>query len=304
MPVEDVTAFLQAVRLPPGAPLVNLLVPADGTEAVADAIFDSQVNVLVQPVDAADPQAVIEPLGTGSPTFAMHAAAALCTAAGLWTGMAAAPLDAEQPWSGVGVAVGRAYLRRLDATPVLDRLADEVYGTTGTLPDHPHPVRRADGRGGAGRPTGRRRGHRVRRPGQARREHQIPAAAAVPTAAAGEAGSRGGREMFFGFLRRAIPVPRRRGRTRCAEPPAAGSSRARTKFFFGDQSGYQVVLTGLSATPRGPASTRPGRCRRRRWFPQPERAAGQPVTRVPQLWDDTVRSVAALADGGDPDLSI
>lgn len=306
VPVEDVYAFLQSVRLPPGAPLVNLLVPADGTEAVADAIFDSQVNVLVQPVDAADPQAVIEPLGTGSPTFAMHAAAALCTAAGLWTGMAAAPLDAEQPWSGVGVAVGRAYLRRLDATPVLDRLADEVYGTTGTLPitrtqfGEPMALVAPAAQLAAAEATG----YAVLGKHAATTRFRPPPPFQPP--APERLGFGAALKMFFGFLRRAISGAPQAWANEVVRAARGRLEQGATRFFFGDKSGYQVVLTGLSATTGSGVDQAGALQEAAVGFLSRNAAPGseEPVTRVPQLWDDTVRTVAALADGGDPDPSI
>src|SRR6478752_1068340 len=84
-PADALTSFsvhrvVEWLRLPPQTSLVNVLVPVDGLAGVpAESVFDSQINVLVQPVDASGPLAVTEPLTASSPTFSMHAAAALAT---------------------------------------------------------------------------------------------------------------------------------------------------------------------------------------------------------------------------------
>jgi len=261
--------------------------------------------VLVQPVDATGPLAVTEPLTASSPTFSMHAAAALATAAGLWAGMRRAPLDGERPWSGAGVAVGRSYFRRLDAAPILDRLAAEVFGAQGSLPltrsrvGEPMgvvaPAAQQQAAEAAGYAVLTKHGDLTRfRPPPPFRE---PAQTKLTF---GQAFG-----MFFAFVGRALRnAPQAWAREqldRARNRIEAGT----TKWLFGDQSKYTVVLTGLQAD----RSDEPDQARALQ-----QAAVGllsrlapgsEPATvAAPQLWDDTVRTVAALIDGGEPDPAI
>lgn len=305
---REVFALREVLRLPPETPLVNLLVPAEGTEGVGDGpVFDSQINVLVQPVDATDPAAAIEPLSERSPTFDMHAAAALCTAGGLWAGMSAGPLDPERPWSGAGVAVGRTFVRRLDATAVLDRLAAEVYGAPGTL-----PAARNQQRGGEAFPV-------VPPPAQlAAAEASAQAVLAkhadvtafTPPPPFAEPPRRKtsfwhALKLFFTFLGQAVLKAPGAWFNNVMQAAGTRLEQGATQFFYGRDSGYEVVVTGLSATsqPGGQAQALQNAAFGLFGQVAPP-GTPEPVTEVPQLWQDTVRTVAALADGGDQDPAI
>lgn len=305
VPVHEVAALLEVVRLPPSVPLVNLLIPAERTEGIGpEAVFDSQVNVLVQPVDASDPQAAIEPLTPSSPTFAMHAAAAVCTAAGLWTGMAAAPLDHERPWSGAAVAVGRAYVRRLDATAVLDRLAHEVYGPPGTLPPsrtqlgEPMPVVAPAVQLAAAEAAG----HAVLTKHAAVTRFNSPAPFQPPPAQRRRFGETVA--LFFSFLGRAVVRAPKAWFDNVMLAAGTRLEQGATRFFYGQDSGYQVVVTGLTTDRPGVDQARALQDAAAGLLSRIAPGSEPPVTRVPQLWDDAVRTVAALADGGDQDPSI
>ncbi|WP_420124388.1 hypothetical protein [Nakamurella sp.] len=305
---REVYALREVLRLPPETPLVNLLVPAEGTEGVGDGpVFDSQINVLVQPVDATDPAAAIEPLSSRSPTFDMHAAAALCTAGGLWTGMSVGPLDGERPWSGTGVAVGRTFVRRLDATAVLDRLATEIYGAPGTLPAARNQQR--DGEAFPVVPPGAQLTAAEASAAAVLYKHAAVTAFAPPPPFAEPPRRKTtfweAVKLFFTFLGQAVAKAPGAWFNNVMQSAGTSLERRATEFFYGRDSGYEVVVTGLSTTspPGGQAQALQNAA-----FGLFGRVAPpgtpEPVTEVPQLWADTVRTVAALADGGDQDPAI
>ena len=262
-------------------PLVNLLVPVDRLTGVRPgAVFDSQVNVLVQPVDASGPLAATEPLTGTSPTFTMHAAAALATAGGLWTGMQRAPLDDERPWSGVGVAVGRAYFRRLDATPILDRLATEVFGAEGSLPVTRSRVGEPMGvvAPAAQQQAAEAAGYAVLAKHGALTRFRPPPAFQQPVPEKLTFGR--AVRLFVFFVGRAI---RNAPQSWAQEMIARTRSRIETgatNWLFGDQSRYVVVLTGLQADAMPPAAAiRPRRCNTR---PSPCSAGLRPAANPPR----------------------
>ncbi|MEP6559464.1 MAG: hypothetical protein ABJD68_00105 [Nakamurella sp.] len=303
---EAVHGVVESLRLPPGTPLVNLLIPVDGIVGVPlEAVFDSQVNVLVQPVDGTGPLAATEPLTEQSPTFAMHGAAALATAAGLWSGMRTAPLDDERPWSGVGVAVSRSYFRKLDVAPILDRLAKEVFGAEGSLPAT---------RSRVGEPMGvvapalqqqaaEAAGYAVLDKHSELTRFRPPPAFREP--AQTPLGFWKAMKMFFDFVRRAIVNAPQNWAQEIIDKAKSSIESTTTAWLFGDKSQYTVVLTGLQAGRPGDADQ----------AQQLEQAAvamlgrlapgSEPATvAAPRLWDDTVRTVSALIDGGEPDSAI
>ncbi len=303
---DSVQAVVESLRLPPGTPRVNLVIPVDRLVGVPqEAVFDSQINVVVQPVDGTGPLAATEPLNAQSPTFVMHGAAALATAAGLWTGMSAAPLDDERPWSGAGVAVGRSYFRRLDGTPILDRLAQEVFGADGSL-----PVTRSR----VGEPMGvvapavqqqaaEAAGHSVLSkhseltrfgpPPPFREPARIPLSFWRAMT------------MFFTFVGRAIANAPQAWAQEMIDRARSGIETRTTAWLFGAQSQYTVVLTGLQAnngedTDQALALEHAAVAMLGALSPGSELA----TVAAPRLWDDTVRAVSALIDGGQPDPSI
>ncbi|MET0965995.1 MAG: hypothetical protein ABWZ02_06340 [Nakamurella sp.] len=303
---EAVHAVVAALRLPPGTPLVNLLIPVDGLVGVPpEAVFDSQVNVLVQPVDGTGPLAATEPLTEQSPTFVMHGAAALATAAGLWSGMRTAPLDEERSWSGVGVAVSRSYFRKLDAAPILDRLATEVFGAQGSLPAT---------RSRVGEPMGvvapavqqqasEAAGYAVLEKHAEFTRFRPPPAFLEPRQT--PLGFWQAVRMFCTFVGRALVNAPQNWAKDVIEKAKTEIENTTTAWVFGDHSQYAVVLTGLQAggshdIDQAQALQHSAVVMLGKLAPGSEPA----TVAAPRLWDDTVRTVSALIDGGEPDSAI
>lgn len=306
MTSQEVRQLVEALRLPPRTPLVNLLVPVDRLTGVSDAaLFDSQVNVLVQPVDGAGPQAATEPLVERSPTFSMHAAAATATAGGLWIGMQRAPLDDERPWSGLGVAVARSYFRRLDGAPILDRLAQEVFGADGTLPMTHSRTREPLGvvAPAAQLPAAEAAGYAVlAKHGDLTRFRPPPP---FQPPAATKLGFGQAFRMYFTFVGRAIANAPQAWAQELMDRARTGIENRTNAFLFGDNSQYAVVLSGLQddrteGTDQAAALQYAAIAILGRLAPGSEPSS----TPAPRLWDDTVRTAAALVDGGAPDPSI
>jgi len=296
-----VQGVIDQLRLPSGTPLINLLAPVDGlTGLPASVVFDSQVNVLVQPVDATGPQAPSEPLTDSSRTFAMHIAAALATAGGLWSGMEAAPLDGERPWSGARMAAARGYVRHLDATALLDQLATSVFGGDGRLPVSRSPVGEALGTVPAGGQlqAAEAAAQSVLDKHRAQTRFQ-PSPSFVPPAAT-KLGFVESFRMFFSFVFTALlgsPVAWVQDVLRRAQARIGESS---TRFLFGDESRYQVVLGGLAAG--GPGSDHADQLDQAARHIVGRLAPGSEIPPVgaPSLWSDAVRTAAVLVDGGNP----
>ena len=260
--------------------------------------------MLVQPVDATGPRSPAEPLTAASPTFAMHVAAAVATVGGLWTGMAGAPLDAEQPWSGTRLAAARGYVRQLDATAVLDRLATEVFGADGRL-----PVSRSQfGEPLSLVPTGAQLDAAEAAARSVLDKHAAqsrfhPPPAFVPPAQK-KLGFVEAFSMFFSFVFRAllgspsawVQSVLRRGRDRINE--------SSTRFLFGDESQYRVVLGGLADGGAGADHAGQLDDAARRILGTLAPGSEVPPVGAPGLWGDVVRTAAVLVDGGQPSAGV
>ena len=227
----------------------------------------------------------------------MHVAAAVATAAGLWSGMEAAPLDGERTWSGARMAASRGYVRQLDATALLDQLAGSGFGGEAVTVSRsavgealgivPVDAQFQAARGGRAKragqrwaqPSSRRRSplsHRRRRSSVVRIIRDVLLVCRKSTAGSPAAW---------------VPEVLRRAQARIGE--------SSTRFLFGEDSRYQVVLGGLATggpTRVTPTSSirRPGEC----W---PARTGSEiPPVGAPALWSDAVRTTAVLVDGGYP----
>ena len=294
-------AVIDRLRLPSGTPLINLLAPGDGLTGLPTwAVFDSQLNVLIQPVDATDPRAASEPLTGSSPTFAMHVAAAVATAAGLWSGMEAAPLDGERPWSGARMAASRGYVRQLDATALLDQLAGSVFGGDGRLPVSRSAVGEALGivPADAQLQAAEAAAQSVLDKHWAQTRFQAPQPFVAP--AATKLGFLESFGMFFSFVGKALmgsPAAWVQEVLRRAQARIGESS---TRFLFGEDSRYQVVLGGLATG--GPGSDHADQLDQaaRRMLGRLAPGSEIPPVGAPALWSDAVRTAAVLVDGGHP----
>jgi hypothetical protein len=100
-----------------------------------DVVMPRWTNVLLAPADGWDPTSVPAPFDAGSDEarFVAHAAAGLAGVAGLWSGMAEAPLDTEEVKGNV-VTVVRSYLRRLEATEVSESLRVRLSDLSHAVP--------------------------------------------------------------------------------------------------------------------------------------------------------------------------
>ncbi len=300
----------QTLRLPPRTPLLNLMVPVDRLSGVSpSAVFDSQVNVLVQPIDGTGPQAATEPLDQRSQTFSMHAAAAFATAAGLWTGMRSAPLDNERPWAGLGVAVGRSYFRRLDGAPILDRLAQEVFGIDGSLPVTHSRNREPLGivAPAAQLSAAEAAGYAVLAKHADLTRFRPPPAFAFPLAT--PLGFWAAMRMYFAFVWRALRNAPQAWAQEMLDKARTGVQNRSNAWLFGDRSQYTVVLKGLQASrsdnidhavDQAAALQNAAMAMLGTLAPGSEPAP----TAAPRLWDDAVRTAAALVDGGASDTTI
>lgn len=93
-------------------------------------------NLVISPEDGQGPgrglvqlMPTVDAIELGAP-----AAATICGATGLWTGLEAAPLDGQQPMPGSTVRVIRSFHRRLEAADVEDRVRAAVTGVGNGLP--------------------------------------------------------------------------------------------------------------------------------------------------------------------------
>ncbi|MBM9476491.1 hypothetical protein JL107_08565 [Nakamurella flavida] len=296
LPADAVRRVADEVRLPPGTVAVNVLVPVDRLAPVStDAVHDSQVNILVQPVDGSTPVSATEPLTVRSPMFPAHGAAALATAAGLWTGMAAAPLDAERPWSGTLLAVARSYHRRLDATPVVDRLAAEVFGRDGTLPVTRSSLGEPLGVVAAQAPAAEAAARAVLdKHASVTRFHPPPVFRPPPSTRLSFGGAA---KMFASFVGRALLHSPQNWARAMLEAAKNRIETGTTSWMFGNESRYAVVLNGLQPGGGDQATALQHSAQALLGLAQ---GSEPPSVAAAELWNDTVRTAASLVDGGHP----
>jgi hypothetical protein len=286
------------LNLKPGTPQLNLLIPASEVrELPTDIVFDGQFNVVAQPVDGTDPRSATQAMTADTRTFSMHGAAAISTAAGLWVGMQGGPLDGERS-TGDTLVVSRTYLRRLDASPVLDRLAADIFGPELRLPMTVTDYGQALGVVAAGEQLAaaddamgavlaRHAEHTRFRMGTFAPPTPKPLRLAKAFA------------MFFPFLWRAMKNAGPAWAREQINRAKASLEASATNFFFGNQSQYAVVLSGMRPTT--------GDVDQALTFQQVSmqflRHRQPAPPSLPVLWQDTVRAVTGLADGGgDPML--
>jgi hypothetical protein len=110
--------------------LVNVLVPLEGVTGVKhDAVFDFRLNIVASPSESSAPGAATSFVSKGSEEFA-HTAAAIVSLAGLWWGQNKSPLDSILSSAnfspGQNVMAGRAFVRYVDASGLLEKLDTSV----------------------------------------------------------------------------------------------------------------------------------------------------------------------------------
>ena len=278
----------------PGLQLINVLAVAEGLTGLSDqAVFDSQRNVVLQPVDTEEPAGQTFTVAGGS-AAALHAACGLATVAGLWSAVGEAPNDRDHPWPGGRVQVARSYLRFLDGTEVLDGIAEAVLDEN-------------DGRPTSRTPQGQMftlvsPDARVSTAESA--ADQLVAAQAValyhplpppPRPARKQVKAGAALADFFSFLGGALVKAPGQWVTRKVESVQTGVASRLTSALYGEEGAYEVVLGNRPGSVPDAQSAADGA----RWLLTKLAPAGSepPSPDAHALWRGEVSLSVALLDG-------
>ena len=295
--VEAKQRVERTLQLRLGAPSINLMAPVEGAQGLPQtAVFDSHINVILQPVDAATPASPTEPLTTDSPTFSMHVAAGLSTACGLWRAMDGAPLDQEQTWPGTQVAAARSFVRTLDTSDVLENIGRLVFGYDGKMPisrtadGEPSPLIPPATQLAAAEEAGR---SVLAKHADVTTFHPPPAF--IPPKATGISFGRAIR-MFFSFLAAAVLGAPKSWVQDLIDSTRRRVETATTRALFGADGKFEVVLGGPMPADAG-STDRLDQAAQSVLGRLPQGSIPPPFG-VPELWQDAMRTSAALVDGG------
>ena len=297
MGVEAKQRVERTLQLRLGPSSVNLLAPSDGVDGIpTTAVFDSHINVLLQPVDAATPGSPTEPLHADSPTFSMHIAAGLATTCGLWGVMDDAPLDREQSWPGTQVAAARSFVRTLDTSDVLENIGKQVFGFDGKLPlsrtrdGEPAPLIPVAAQLAAAEDAGR---SLLAKHADVTAFHPPPAF--VPPKATGLSFGQAVR-MFLSFLAKAVLGAPRAWVQNLVDTARRRIETTTTQALFGPNGQFQVVLGG-GGSGNARTTDQLDHAAQSVLGRLPQGSIPPPIG-VPELWQDAMRTSAALVDGG------